>query len=116
MRNDVPSVFDWVRRLDDASGVDGDWHQIDSLRPEVSELLKYAAKYYLPFLKANSEAYAAGDDQLELELAGQPFVQATFKYQVKCYDRLRKRFSGLGGHESKIETLLGDTGCLEFLV
>ena len=113
MRNTVPSVYDWVRRLEDSSGIEGEWHEFADMRPAVTELLKFSARYYLPFLEANANAHAEGADTLTVELAGRIFQQPTFKYQVKCYDRLRKllqneRVDALCG-------LLAETECLQYL-
>ena len=113
MRNTVPSVYDWVRRLEDSSGIEGEWHDFADMRPAVTELLKFSARYYLPFLEANANAHAEGADTLTVELAGRIFQQPTFKYQVKCYDRLRKllqneRVVALCG-------LLAETECLRYL-
>ena len=113
MRNTVPSVYDWVRRLEDSSGIEGEWHDFADMRPAVTELLKFSARYYLPFLEANANAHAEGADTLTVELAGRIFQQPTFKYQVKCYDRLRKllqneRVDALCG-------LLAETECLRYL-
>jgi len=116
MRNEFPSVYDWIRRLDDASGVEGKWHNLTELRPAVRELLSLTGKYYLPFLKANEEAYSGGESQLKIELEGLTFVQAPFKYQVKCYDRLRKKYAALDQKDSsRIENLLEETHCLAYL-
>lgn len=113
VRGRNPSVYDWLRRLADASGIEGTWHQFDELRPAVADLLRYTARYYLPFLAANAAAYAAGADTLTVELGGVPFSQPPFKYQVKCYDRLRKRLAA--NDSGRLRNLLADTGCLEFL-
>ena len=113
MRNTVPSVYDWVRRLEDSSGIDGGWHDFADMRPAVSELLKFCARYYLPFLSANASAHMQGAENLRVELGGQIFEQPTFKYQVKCYDRLQKLFA----HEQSkvLRELLSSTGCLTYL-
>ena len=86
----MPSVYDWVRRLEDSSGIEGDWHDIANMRPAVGDMLRFCATYYLPFLQANANAYANGEDEVSLSLAGQTYAQPTFKYQVKCYSRLKK--------------------------
>ncbi len=113
MRSRNPSVFDWVRRLEDASGIEGEWHDFASLRPAVHALLEFTGRYYLPFLAANAAAYAEGAETFTVELAGQPFSQAPFKYQVKCYDRLRKRLASSGG--GPLLDVLDATGCLPYL-
>ena len=113
MRNTVPSVYDWVRRLEDSSGIEGEWHEFADMRPAVSELLKFSARYYLPFLEANAKAYAEGEDTLTVELAGRIFQQPTFKYQVKCYDRLRKLLQN--ERVDALRSLLAETECLQYL-
>ena len=113
MRNTVPSVYDWVRRLEDSSGIEGEWHEFADMRPAVSELLKFSARYYLPFLEANANAHAEGADTLTVELAGRIFQQPTFKYQVKCYDRLRKLLQN--ERVDALRGLLAETECLQYL-
>ena len=113
MRNTVPSVYDWVRRLEDSSGIEGEWHDFADMRPAVSELLKFSARYYLPFLEANAKAHAEGADTLTVELAGRIFQQPTFKYQVKCYDRLRKLLQN--ERVDALRSLLAETECLQYL-
>lgn len=113
MRNTVPSVYDWVRRLEDSSGIEGEWHELADMRPAVTELLKFSARYYLPFLEANANAHAEGADTLTVELAGRIFQQPTFKYQVKCYDRLRKLLQN--ERVDALRGLLAETECLRYL-
>lgn len=113
MRNTVPSVYDWVRRLEDSSGIEGEWHDFAGMRPAVGELLKFSARYYLPFLEANANAHAEGADTMTVDLAGHVFEQPTFKYQVKCYDRLRKLLQN--EQVDALRDLLAATGCLQYL-
>ena len=61
MRANAPFTDHWVRRLDDASGVDGEWHPREQALGGMAEaLLKIAGELYLPFLVANAEAFAKG--------------------------------------------------------
>jgi len=113
MRNTVPSVYDWVRRLEDSSGIEGEWHDFADMRGAVNELLKFSARYYLPFLQANANAHAEEADTVTVDLAGRIFEQPTFKYQVKCYDRLRKVFQN--EQTDALRGLLAETGCLQYL-
>jgi hypothetical protein len=113
MRNTVPSVYDWVRRLEDSSGIEGEWHDFADMRGAVNELLKFSARYYLPFLQANANAHAEEADTVTVDLAGRIFEQPTFKYQVKCYDRLRKVFQN--EQNDALRGLLAETGCLQYL-
>ena len=113
MRATVPSVYDWVRRLEDSSGIEGEWHGIADLRPAVGDMLRFCATYYLPFLQANAQAYDQGNDEVSLPLAGQRYAQPTFKYQVKCYSRLKTLLAGTNA--GGLREVLADAGCLSFL-
>ena len=113
MRDTVPSVYDWVRRLEDSSGIEGQWHGFDQLRPAITELLKFATSYYLPFLSANTLAFESGENEFRVELVGREFEQPTFKYQVKCFKRLRSLFEE--NDRPELRELLSQTGCLTYL-
>ena len=113
MRERTPSVYDWVRRLDDASGIDGEWHNFSDMRPEVTDLLRFTAKWYLPFLVANAESVAKAEDVVTLTLDGQTWSQPSFKYQAKCYDRLYKKLAAIDSQT--LRDLLADTNCLPYL-
>lgn len=113
MRQQAPRVYDWVRRNNDLSGVEGKWR--NGIRPEVEALLAYAARTYLPFLVANQQALERGEDQLTLTIEGAPFSQGVFKYQSKCYDRLKKRFAAVTDEPAeRLKGVLERTGCLGF--
>ncbi len=117
MRERAPGVFCWVMRMDDASGIDGDWLDPSAPLPDgVVALLRHAAATYLPFLEANARAQQEGAATFEVELLGRPFAQAPFRYQAKCYDALRKRYAALPeAARRRIEPVLHDTGCLRYL-
>ena len=112
----APRVYDWIRRLDDLSGVDGHWHGEGELRAATRSLLQLAARQYLPFLEANRQAVVDGADSVELEIDGKPWRQAPFKYQAKCFDRLQKRFAAVEGEPAqRLGAVLAETGCLPYL-
>lgn len=117
MRRRAPDVLLWLMRLDDASGVEGAWIAPTAPLPvAVTELLRLAGDYYLPFLAANNEAFGHGEAEVVVKLTGQRYAQAPFRYQVKCYDGLRRKFAALGPDaRKKIEPVLAETGCLAFL-
>src|SRR5205807_1580274 len=61
MRQIAPFTDHWLRRLDDASGVEGEWYPREqALSGMAEELLAIAGELYLPFLVANAEAFAKG--------------------------------------------------------
>jgi glutathione S-transferase len=116
MRRRAPDVFLWLLRLDDASGVEGAWIEPTALPSAVTELLRLAADVYLPFLAANNDAFQHDDNELAVKLMGQRYTQAPFRYQVKCFDSLRKKFATLAPDaRRRIEPVLKETGCLGFL-
>ncbi len=114
MHSHAPRTLHWVRRLDDASGLDGDWD--DDPGPAVAELVGLAGRYYLPFLAANTRALAAGQAQVTVELAGRPYTQAVYRYQGKCHDFLRRRYQALApATKAELAALLEDNDCLRHL-
>jgi glutathione S-transferase len=117
MRRRAPDVLLWLMRLDDASGVEGAWIKpTDTLPQAVTELLRLAGDYYLPFLAANNEAFGQGDQEVVVTLTGQRYAQAPFRYQVKCYDGLRKKFAALPpAARKRLEPVLTGSGCLRWL-
>ena len=113
MRERTPSVYDWVRRLDDASGIEGEWHALDSLRPAAIELLRFAARWYLPFLAANARCVGDGSEEVQVVLNGEQWAQSPFKYQAKCYHHLCERLAQV--NSEPLRELLAETGCLPYL-
>ncbi len=117
IRDKAPRVEHWIRRLDDASGIDGTW--IDARQPlpaVVTDLLTMAGDLYLPYLTANDEAARRGDETFSVKLQGHSHEQGVFRYQVKCLAGLRDRLAGLTGDPLKrTRAVLEDTGCWTFL-
>ena len=117
IRDTAPRVEHWIRRLDDASGIDGTW--IDATAPlptVVTDLLSMAGDLYLPYLAANDEAAKRGDERFSVDLLGRTHEQRVFRYQVKCLDRLRDQLAGLDGEPlERTRAVLEDTGCWTFL-
>ena len=113
MRGTVPSVYDWVRRLEDSSGIEGHWHELAEMRPAVTQMLKYCATYYLPFLQENARAIDNGDSAVELQIAGRPYAQPPFKYQAKCLARLQSLLTQ--NTSVQLRHVLAETGCLAYL-
>ena len=110
----APRTLHWVRRLDDASGLEGEWD--DDVSPAVAALVGLAGRYYLPFLSANTRALANGEAQVTLELAGRPYTQAVYRYQGKCHDFLRRRYQALhAAAKAELASLLEESDCLRHL-
>ncbi|MFO1085705.1 MAG: glutathione S-transferase N-terminal domain-containing protein [Reyranellaceae bacterium] len=117
MRARAPDVFCWLLRLDDASGIEGQWIDPEAPLPATVEaLLGHMAQTYLPFLAANAKAVQESAPELEVELLGRPFAQAPFRYQAKCYDALRKRRATLPADAlRRLDPILEEAGCLAYL-
>src|SRR5262249_57860130 len=118
MRQLAPMTDHWVRRLDDASGVEGKWASREAALSGgwAEALLVIAGEVYLPFLVANAEAFNSGRDRLEMTAWGLPYVLTPFKYQVKCLTYLRERFAALNGDDrAALRLLLERTGCWGWL-
>ena len=115
MRERAPFTDHWARRLDDASGVEGEWYPRGrALGAWVEALLRIAGELYLPFLVANADAFARGVERLEIEVWGLPYALAPFKYQVKCLELLRGKFAGLDEEDrTALRPILTRTGCWE---
>ena len=112
MRAEAQRTESWVRQLEDASGVEGDWIGANDPLPEaVTELLRLCGEVYLPFLAANAAAAANGEDEFETELSGRPFRQPMFRYQIKCLSELRRRLGGLEDNaRERVRGALEETG------
>ena len=117
MRAEAQRTESWVRQLDDASGIEGEWIGAQAQLPAaVNELLRLCGEVYLPFLRANAEAAANGTDELEVELLGRPFRQRVFRYQVKCLAELRRRLGEVEGEaRERVRHALEDAGGWEVL-
>jgi len=117
VREVAPIIENWVCRLDDASGVEGEWQ--DAVYPATEAqlaLLRMIGRSYLPFLAANATAIEAGHPGIRMIIDGHPFSQPVFKYQVKCYREILRRWSTLGEHDqNELAPLLSETGCLPHL-
>ena len=117
MRAKAPFTDHWVRRLDDASGVEGEWYPNERELGGMAEaLLKIAGELYLPFLVANAEAFAKGLERLEMNVWGLSYALTPFKYQVKCLQLLRDKFSALDADSrAALRPVLERTGCWQHL-
>ena len=117
LRARAPMLDHWVRRLDDASGVDGEWATLDeALAGAAGRLLALAGELYLPFLVANDEAWRDGAPRLTLQVWGLEYTLSPFRFQVKCLARLRERYAALDpGSRARLAPVLAASGCIEAL-
>ncbi len=117
MRQRAPTVSHWIRQHDDLSGLEGEWRDTSAQLPDaVITLLEICGDSYLPFIVANEKAVAEDTESLDLEINGQAFSQPPFRYQVKCYSRLKSLYKNLSSDcKQKVDPILEKTGCLAWL-
>ena len=74
--------------MDDLSSVKNDDKQEFKISDTVMKLLKICGNIYMPFLKANSDAFKKKQDMFNVDLVinGKVFnhKQKPFKWQVRC--------------------------------
>lgn len=106
----------WLTRLDDASGISGDWQEHPVGQQSRQALLAMTGQYYLPFLQANAEALARGDEQFSFTLGDDTFRQAPFGWQEKCRQQILQRWQQLTpSQQGSLNETLREAGCLEWL-
>ena len=117
MRKDYPYSYRWLLHIDDMSGIEGDWDEKGApYAPIIAAWLKQVGEIYMPFLRANAAAIAAGEETFRITAMGRPYTQGVFKYQLKCLADLRARYAALdAAARAEVDPLLSDTGCLETL-
>lgn len=117
MRKDYPYSYRWLLHVDDMSGIEGAWmDQGAAFAPIMTAWLTQIGEIYMPFLRANAAAIAAGEETFRITAMGLPYTQGVFKYQLKCLADLRARYAALDEPaRATVDPLLAETGCLETL-
>ncbi len=110
-----PRAYAWTERLEDLSGMevtDSDWLDLHEPSETLRVLLDEVGRVYAPFLLGNAAAVERGDERVECEIDGAPWVQDPFVYQVKCLRRLRERYGALSAEaRDVVDRTLAGTGC-----
>ncbi|NDH69312.1 MAG: glutathione S-transferase, partial [Gammaproteobacteria bacterium] len=79
-------------------------------------LLKLAGSVYFPFLQANEQAIARGEETFSFKALGHDYSQAVFKYQVKCLTALRQAYGALSAAaRAKVDPVATACGFLDAL-
>lgn len=117
MRVEAMKTESWVRQLDDASGIEGEWLDPGQDLPGATlGQLRLSGEYYLPYLLANAAAAERGEETFSLTFTAGPYSQGTFNYQVTCLMELRRRFAELDGEPAeRTRAILQRAGCLDAL-
>ena len=116
IRSEYPAVWAWIRKFEDLSGLEtAHCDNAEFLR----EILSFAGEVYLPFLAANSAALDSGDKEVSVSLWREDPIlhtQPTFKYQQKCFKRIRQSYAELlPDQKERAKKLLDGTDCTKFL-
>jgi Glutathione S-transferase, C-terminal domain len=113
MREKGEGIFSYLQLLEDASGIEPAEMSMRSMSAGAVDLLRLAAGLYLPYLRENDRAVAAGDPSFSFEIEGLGYVQAPFKYHAKCYRVLREKFAALDpSARSQVEAAFGSVELL----
>jgi glutathione S-transferase len=115
MRRDAVRTYQWQHDLDDASGIEGEWHNPHSpLGAGVEALLELAGDTYLPFLVANAAAIAAGTKTYDLKLRGESYPNPTRSYKRRCLLWLKAALAEVQGEpRARLEKILRRYDCWE---
>ena len=108
------NVVQWIERmLNPAAG--GDFEPWADLAPTLTPLLSdQVAGVFLPWSVANAAAIAAGNEEFEVTLKGQRWVQKPQKYHARSLAALRAKYAAAEGN-AELDELLEATGCRGYL-
>ncbi len=111
----APRVFAWCDIVEDLSGLEPhekDWMNQHEIPDTLIKILKEIGRTYAPFLVANAEAVAKGEEEWQSEIDGKLWKQMPFVYQAKCLNWIKEEFEKLNKEQKgKIIQLLERTGC-----
>jgi glutathione S-transferase len=110
-----PRIYAWTEAMEDLSGMepaDEDWLASDGISESLRGLFAEVGYFHAPFLLANADAVKRKAEQVETEIAGRPWVQKPFPYQMKCLGWLRESYARLDASAKKtVDDVLDGTGC-----
>jgi len=109
---DFPYAYAWVHSLTDLSGVDpGKWDAEPS--KALKNMLQLIGAIYVPFLKANANAYERKDKDFTVAFMGGKYfhTQAPYGYQAKCLKELQRQYDSLSPiAQKRVSTILKKNG------
>eukprot|EP00092_Neocalanus_flemingeri_P068150 GFUD01083231.1.p1 GENE.GFUD01083231.1~~GFUD01083231.1.p1 ORF type:complete len:237 (+),score=56.64 GFUD01083231.1:395-1105(+) len=116
IRDKYPAVWSWVRKFEDLSGLEK--AHCDN-KEYLKEILTFAGEVYFPFLAANRAALATGEKELKVNLWKEnpiEHIQPVFKYQDKCFLRIKQSYASLPPlYKKRASELFSGTDCKEYL-
>lgn len=109
LRQRAPAVHEWVARLWNLHPVRvAAAAELSDVPDGLDPILKIVADQYLPYLRANSEAYFRGSSRVQYWCAGGSFDEPVKPYRVWCRDRLHQGWQALDmDARGEVEARLG---------
>jgi len=100
----APAVYEWLARLwnEKGSSIDKKAKFNDFSHPAWEYFLKELFDVYLPFLKANAQAWDSGQKRFDLVTPVVTYPKLkTVHYRVYCLEMLQKRFNALSSKDKE---------------
>ncbi|MBW2414439.1 MAG: glutathione S-transferase [Deltaproteobacteria bacterium] len=102
MRNEAPTVYEWVARVWNASHTAGEPSFVDDFPADGAGMLKEIAETHLVQLAANAEAHGRDLRHFEMNVQGTQYRRLPVSvYRVYCLERLREAFGTLSAEQQK---------------
>ena len=115
IRQQAPAVLEWVARLWNTrlAECEGDW--VEGVPGHLGPILDEVGGHYLPYLCANVEAVANGNQRFDAVIGGVDYRGARYsRYRVWCLAELRARFEDIPeADRAPVQALLEKHGCWE---
>lgn len=115
IRQQAPGVLEWVARLWNTRLSDCTGQLVDGIPDDLGPLLDSIGAAYLPYLCANVDAVAAGNERFDAEIDGVLYRGARYsRYRVWCLQELRDHYEALPDTaQQSARSLLERHGCWE---
>ena len=110
----APHVVAWTQRMLQPTN-EGEFEDWAALAPTLQPFLAdQVAGMYLPWTVANARALAAGDDEFDVTLKGNRWMQKPQKYHARSLAALRAKYAEVAA-DPALDQVLSETGCKAYL-
>jgi glutathione S-transferase len=115
LRQQAPAVLEWVARLWNTRIQDCTGDLMSGIPDDLGPTLDDIGQNYLPYLCANVDAVAQGNNRFSVEIGGVAYKRARYsRYRVWCLQELRSHFTSLPDtSKAEVRELLQKYGCWE---
>lgn len=113
MRNEAPSVYEWLARVWNAGSNDGAAGFDDHVPDDAGPMLAEIAATHLIQLRDNALGYHRGQSHFDMTVQGCRYHRIPVsRYRVWCLERLRGHYQGLGDEDQEaVRSLLAYPEC-----